>query len=115
MKSRINRKGQVAIFIIVALVLVAGIVLVSWLKDKDEPEVEVRECEVDEDCVPEQCCDAYSCVGVSEAVDCSRVDCAPGCWSREDNHTGCRQPDWDRNPYGECKCVNQKCGVELFG
>jgi len=106
------KKGQVTIFIIVALVLVSGIVLVSWLKDKDIPEVEVRECEVNADCIPKQCCDAFSCVGVQDAVDCTDADCEFGCDSRAgDADLGCNQGAG--NPPGQCVCVNQNCEVSL--
>mgnify|MGYP001580180208 CR=1 FL=1 len=107
------KKGQVAIFIVVALILVGALVLVAWIRDKDVPETDVIECNTADDCVPDECCDASSCVPKSERPDCtvlqvdgSREDiiCAPGCGSDRYVTLGC---NW-RNP-GTCTCVNNKC------
>ncbi|MBU0467178.1 MAG: hypothetical protein KJ718_03445 [Nanoarchaeota archaeon] len=110
MQSKI---GQVAIFIVVALVLVGGIVLVSWVNDKDDVEIEVRECESADDCVPAECCNARLCVSEQDAPDCTGVMCPPGCRGYVTEELGC-DIDGDGKGTGECVCVNQKCEASFY-
>ncbi len=55
-------------------------------------------CRKDDDCVPDNCCHAYSCTTKDRALDCSdalcTMDCAPGTMD-------CGQ--------GSCKCVDDVC------
>jgi hypothetical protein len=101
------KKGQVTIFILVALVLVGGIVLVAWLKANDHSSVEVVECSEDSDCVPNECCDAQFCVAETGALDCFGVECAPGCKNYEDDSLGCATLGGGGK--GSCSCVGGKC------
>ena len=99
------KKGQVAIFVLVSLFFVAAIVLFVWLKSVEQPIVEEKECSIDADCVPNECCDADLCAPLDEAPECSGVICAPGCGSFDEKFLGCK----NSGEAGSCKCINQKC------
>ncbi|MFH1290451.1 MAG: hypothetical protein ABIH92_03520 [Nanoarchaeota archaeon] len=112
-----NRIGQISIFIILALFLIGAIIVITLLKDREEADVDVRECEIDTDCRPAECCDAQSCVSIQDAPDCSGegVDfsCVPGCRSGATGELGC-DVDGDGKGIGFCQCVNQKCLAALY-
>jgi hypothetical protein len=113
------KKGQVAIFIIVGLFFVGAIILFVWLKSANPVIVEEKECSIDSDCVPNECCDADLCVPNTNATapECGQatpwaaddIVCPPGCGSFFGNFLGCMSnPDWPRR----CKCINEKCAPE---
>lgn len=117
-----NKKGQAAIFIVVALFLFGAIVLVALLKDKEAPQLEVKDCEIDADCFPSECCNAVTCVPKGKQPNCvidyengtiEDVVCAPTCYSKTpsgDFKLGCGYPPESR---GFCTCVNNKCVAEM--
>ncbi|MBU0760857.1 MAG: hypothetical protein KJ600_04115 [Nanoarchaeota archaeon] len=95
-----KKAGQATIFIIVALILVGGIVLISWLKDDSNVEVDVSECEVDLNCVPEKCCNSENCVPMRDAQVCTKNDyknCGPG------------NQNFSYNNPKKCVCEDQRC------
>ena len=63
---------------------------------------ESLKCEIDSDCVPDDCCHATSCVNQNYAPDCSAVFCTTECLS---NTLDCEQ--------GNCKCIDNKCEAVL--
>jgi len=101
-----NKGGQASIFIIVAVFLLAAIVLLSLLQDKDDPDLNVIECEVDSDCRPAKCCNAETCVSEEYYPDCTDVNCSTGCDSQRggDFFLGC-----GLTTRGVCECIDQKC------
>lgn len=76
-----KKRGQVTLFVAIALVLVVSIVLVSVLK-KDSPKQEEIQCNENSDCVPATCCHPDSCVSKLNAPNCEgaicTADCVPG-------------------------------------
>lgn len=101
------KKAQVTIFVLVAIVLIAAIVFVSWLRANQTSTSEDVECEVALDCVPAECCDSDLCVPRDQAPDCAGVDCAPGCYNQADNSLGCASVGGTGK--GSCTCSNNKC------
>ena len=95
------KKGQVTIFIIIALIIVLGIILVTYYSKENN--VGISECVVDEDCVKSACCHASSCVSSENAPECSGIYCTQAC---EPGTLDCEQ--------GSCECVNKKCEA-VFG
>jgi len=92
------KKAQIAIFVIIAVFLVAGILLLVFIKNNNVSAE--RECERDRDCLPSKCCDADSCAPRDEAPDCKGVSCSPEC--TPGTYTlGCSG--------GYCSCKNSKC------
>ncbi|PIN93191.1 hypothetical protein COU54_03945 [Candidatus Pacearchaeota archaeon CG10_big_fil_rev_8_21_14_0_10_31_24] len=59
-------------------------------------------CEVDSDCVPNNCCHADSCVSVDNAPECEGVRCTLSC---EPGTLDCGQ--------GSCGCVNNRCSASI--
>lgn len=92
------KKAQITVFVIIAIFLVAGILLLVFIT-KNNVSAE-RECERDTDCVPANCCHPNSCVPREEAPDCSAVSCTAEC---APNTLDCGQ--------GYCGCVNSKCSA----
>ncbi len=106
-----RRQGQVTLFIIVGIILVAMFVIIGVLKNKQVKDSDIvpqpsrgntgdSECRVDTDCVPQECCHAPGCVPREKAPDCSgmlcTLECAPGTLD-------CGQ--------GTCTCENSRCAV----
>ncbi|MCA9485480.1 MAG: hypothetical protein KC506_01395 [Nanoarchaeota archaeon] len=105
MRTNILKKGQVSMFVIIAVVLVAVIVFIAILAARTKPEEIEFECHTDSDCVPSECCGALNCVPLGEAPSCAGVECVGFCESGESGKLGCGPPE-DR---GFCGCVNNKC------
>ena len=109
-----KKTGQAAIFIVIALFFVGAIVLFAWIKDKEQPILDVRECVADNDCVPAECCDASTCVPEEEKPNCiieetgEEVPCRPGCFSDKYNHLGCSE-----NRGCKCNTDTGKCFAEF--
>ncbi len=61
-----------------------------------------KQCTVDADCVPAQCCHATDAVNKQSAPDCRNVLCTLQC---EPGTLDCGQ--------GEVKCRQNKCAVEI--
>lgn len=90
------KKAQITVFVIIALFLVAGILLLVFVT-RNNVSAE-RECERDTDCLPSICCHPNSCVPRDEASNCDGVFCTQVC---EPGTLDCGQ--------GYCGCVNSKC------
>ena len=93
------KRGQITIFVIIAIILVVGVGVSVFLKS-DSPKL--IECETDSDCVPSTCCHATSCAPVGDAPDCSQQICTLNC-----------EPQTLDCGYGGCSCVNNKCSVHF--
>lgn len=95
---KLDLRGQVSIFVIIALLLVGSIIIVGILISKKEPKAEVHECETNSNCIPLECCHPKSCVSKMEKPDCSGISCTLNC---EPKTLDCGQ--------GSCKCIENKC------
>jgi len=93
-----NKKGQITIFIIIAIFLVGNVVLISLLREKtSESEADVFECNSDSECVGEVMCNAESCVHISEEPNYpAGFACDPGV------------PAF-RPPLTRCACIENRC------
>lgn len=103
-----TKRGQVAVYVIIALILVGAIVLIGILKSGEEPEIFIVECNSSADCVPSECCNAATCVPVNQTPDCSGVDCVIGCESFPSaggGFLGCGSTA----ERAQCSCINNKC------
>ena len=98
------KKGQVTIFILIAVILVGYIVITTILKEKKEIDLEINECQTDVDCVPATCCHPTECAPVAQKPDCSEILCTEEC----------KQGTLDCNQ-GNCACINNKCAANLNG
>lgn len=63
-----------------------------------------RQCAVDADCVPAECCHAKSAVNKNFAADCSEMFCTMEC-----------APETLDCGQGEVKCVEGECKVVILG
>lgn len=88
----------VAVFVI----LVIGIAFADIKIESDDKNKDVKECSVNEDCVPEICCHATSCVAKEKQPNCEGIACTLNC---EPETLDCGQ--------GSCECVDNKCEVKL--
>lgn len=109
------KKGQVAIFIVVGVFIVGAIIIFAWLKSIPRTVVDERECSVDADCVPKECCNAELCAPISQEPECGQSTplitsddssqfCQAGCDSFGSKALGCVG-----TKTGTCKCVDKKC------
>lgn len=69
----IKKAGQVSLFVVIAMVLVAGIILVEVIQSMKKPEIEnktiaIDRCTSDADCVADSCF-ATGCTTVGEMPD----------------------------------------------
>lgn len=106
------------IFILVGIFFVAALLVFAWLKSLDKPALEEKECNINSDCVPNECCDADLCVAKVYAPKClgdnenplvtaDDVQCPLGAQSYGDSpFLGQGITVADR---GTCACVNNKC------
>jgi len=82
--------------------LFALLLLGLFLAGCKTPEMDVKECSQDADCVPASCCHASSCIASENKPDCSGIycsmECAPGTLD-------CGQ--------GSCVCKEGKCGASF--
>mgnify|MGYP006929348154 CR=1 FL=1 len=93
------KRGQITIFVIIALVLIIGVVALFLSKGEGVViEDGGDECSIDADCVKATCCHASSCVNIENAPDCSGIYCSQEC-----------QPGTLDCGQGSCGCVNKKC------
>lgn len=101
-----KRGGQVAIFVVIAIFLVAVLIFYYLVvAENDDLGFEI-ECSTDSDCfaikeIGNPCCHPDTCVSKSEAPDCSDAICTQGCSGLLD----CP----DLPGHGSCGCVNSKC------
>jgi len=94
------KKGQVTIFVIIALLLAVSVGVVLFVSN-GSPDIEV-ECQKNSDCVPADCCHATSCVAVGDAPSCDGVFCTEIC---SPGSLDCGQ--------GSCGCVQGRCVAEI--
>ena len=91
-------KGQVAIFVIIAILLIFGIVFVLIISGRNA-KAEV-ECQTDADCVPKECCHPTSCIAKDKSQGCSIAVCTAEC-----------APETLDCGQASCVCVSGRCGV----
>ena len=94
-----NRRGQIAIFVIIALFIVGSIVVLFAIPKKS---IVLGSCASDDDCVPASCCHPSSCVAKEQAPSCKGIMCSQVC---EPGTLDCRQ--------GSCICENNQCKAML--
>ena len=99
------KKAQVAIFVVIAVFLVAVFIIYYIVSSEKEDVVFEIDCQIDSDCIPikdtgNPCCHPNSCAQKSEAPDCSDVFCTAVC---QPGSLDCGQ--------GSCKCINSKCAA----
>ena len=70
-----KKRGQLSLFILIAIILVGNIVLITLLRDNSETTSNDYECLEPSDCIAAACCDATSCVANASAPDCTVVNC----------------------------------------
>jgi len=91
---------------IIAILIIIGISLIGNHNGQNNGinATQQGECSTDGDCVRDSCCHAAGCVALGKALSCKGImctqDCVPGTLD-------CGQ--------GSCKCINNKCGVEIKG
>jgi hypothetical protein len=97
-----KKKGQITIFVIIAIFLVGNVVLIVLLREKaSEIETDVPECNSDAECVREVMCNAKSCVHISkEPSYSSTFSCDVGV-------------QFFKHPYTRCACVDRKCEATI--
>ena len=61
-----------------------------------------KECDTNNDCVPNECCHASTCTSIDAAPDCDLIFCSQECVP---NTLDCNQ--------GSCQCVKGKCSIAL--
>lgn len=103
-----KRGGQVAIFVIIAIFLVAVLTFYYLVAGEKEDVGFEIECSTDADCFAIQatgnpCCNPDTCVSKSEAPDCSEALC-----SQAGSCSGILDCP-DLPGHGSCECVNSKC------
>jgi len=111
--KRTKRKGikiehnKTLFLIIIILIVLLIIVIYFILHGRDNvnnsKEENYKECINDEDCVPEICCHAASCVSKDKAPNCGNLFCTMECI-----------PDTMDCGQGKCRCINGKCDA-VFG
>ena len=102
-RIKITHNKNLLIFIAILFGLFIVFVVYAFNQNKnfgdgnDNNEVE---CVNDNDCVPNVCCHASSCVPVKNAIDCSDIFCTTVCI---EGTLDCGQ--------GNCLCVDGKCNA----
>ena len=89
-------------WIIIILLILLGILIYFIVKNSNQDNKKNnldKECNIDEDCVPLQCCHADTCVNKDKKQKCIGVACTLDCSGPLDCGAG------------YCGCVNNKCQV----
>ena len=94
-----KRRGQIAIFVIIALLIVGGIVALFAMPKKN---ITLGSCTSDSDCVPASCCHPSSCIAKEQAPQCKGIMCSQVC---EPGTLDCMQ--------GSCICENNQCKTTI--
>jgi len=95
------------LFWFIIILILFFIVFLVYANQNFGVDYEIKEslkCESDDDCVPEICCHAATCVHVSEKPDCENMLCTMECVSGTMDCGG-----------GGCGCVKGYCGVVVKG
>jgi len=88
---------KIGVFIaILAIVIVASVIFIQ------RAGYNVKECNVDTDCIAATCCHASACVAKDKAPNCSGIMCTEECQA---NTMDCGQ--------GSCKCENHACLAKI--
>jgi len=93
-----ERRGQIAILVIIALIIAGTVILLAGMKKN----VTLGSCTSDSDCVPASCCHPNSCVAKEQAPQCKGIMCTMSC---EPGTLDCMQ--------GNCICENNQCKAML--
>ncbi len=96
-------KGISAPILAIILILVSMMFLLYFIKQSMLISDQYY-CEVDEDCVPEQCCHPSSCINRAYAPNCKGVICSMEC---RPGTMDCGQ--------GYCACIKNKCQAVITG
>ncbi|MDP1695710.1 MAG: hypothetical protein Q8L29_02245 [archaeon] len=97
-----NKRGFFPAIVAVFVILVIGSMFMEIKIENDDKNDDVKECVINEDCVPETCCHATSCVPKEKQPNCEGIYCSQDC---ELGTLDCGQ--------GSCECIENKCGVKL--
>ena len=81
--------------VVIGVVLVFSLLVLSCAPEDIPPE---KFCELDDECVPAQCCHPTDAVNKEHAPDCSDTFCTEVC---QPNTLDCGQ--------GEIKCIDNQC------
>jgi len=102
MDFKIHYNKKLLVVIIILLILLGVIIFFIVKNSKNDRETinaDVKECNSDDQCVPNNCCHANSCVSANKKPVCKGVFCTQECSSILDCGNA------------KCGCVNNKCNV----
>jgi hypothetical protein len=101
-----KRRGQIAVYVILILVIASSMVMLLTLPKKNVTPLNntagTGYCASNSDCVPASCCHPNSCVVKEQAPQCKGMVCSEVC---EPGTLDCMQ--------GSCVCENNQCEAKL--